>query len=594
MSVRPALAAAAAALSLTLGAASPAVAAPPLPFGHACTPQTGTLFCPTANDAARVASFDGTPIDVDVTLPDGQGDGPFPTILLLHGYGGDKTAFEKTTDPAYNATFFAQHGYAVVTPSFRGFGRSCGVTDSRTPDCAHGYIHTADQRYETRDFQTLLGMLVDEGVTRPDAIGTTGVSYGGGTSLELGYLRDRVRLPDGSLVPWTSPSGTPLRIAAAWPRWPWSDLADALVPNGRLLAPGAPLFGYRSPVGVTILQYGLALYSLAQSTGYVAPEGADPSADLTGWVKLLNGGEPYGASVQAILDEMHNYHGASGVPLEPTGAAPLLIQSGWTDDLFPVGQGLRAYDQVRAASPSAPVWMQIADLGHNRAANHPGDTAAFDQGGLAFFDRELKGVGALPAPGTVTAYTQSCPRAAAHGGGPYVAASYAGLARGVLRFSASARQRVTSTGGSTKISGDLAPLGVDPCKPIKAPIAAGTAVATTPSPGFTLLGRTVVRGRVAPHGRSPELVARLWDLDPRHGTQRLVDRAVLRVARAGAFAFELNGNGWRFAKGHTVKLELLGRDGPTFRVASTRFSLEVSRLRIELPTHERLPRSAQG
>ncbi|HEU4978657.1 MAG TPA: CocE/NonD family hydrolase [Solirubrobacteraceae bacterium] len=572
-----------------LALAAPAVAAPPLPFGHACTPQDGTLFCPTASDAQRVASFDGTPIDVDVTLP-AQGDGPFPTLLMLHGYGQDKTAFEPHpgADPDYSSAFYAQHGYAVVTPSFRGFGRSCGKPDSRTPDCAHGYIHTADTRFEARDFQTLLGILVDEGIANPNALGTTGVSYGGGTSLELAYMRDRIRLPDGSFAPWTSPNGTPLHIAAAWPRWPWSDLADSLVPNGRLLAPHTPLYAYRAPVGVPIIQYGLGLYSLALSSGFVAPQGSEQSADLTGWVNVLNGGEPYGAKALAILDEMHNYHGASGVPLEHSGAAPLIIQSGWTDDLFPVGQGLRAYDQLRRADPSAPVWMQVGDLGHSRAANHPGDTAVFDAQGLAFFERELKGAGTLPAPGTVTAFTQTCPRTARNGGGPY-RGPYASLARGVLRFGASRRQRVTSTGGNAKFANSISPFLIDPCKALRAPVEPGTAVVTARSRGFTLLGRTTIRGRAAIHGSSPELAARLWDLNPRTGTQRLVDRGILRVARQGAFAFRLDGNGWRFARGHTVKLELLGRDGPTYRPSSTKFTLEISKLRIELPTRERRP-----
>ena len=75
-------------------------AAPPNPFGHACAPQNGVLFCPTALDAQRVPSFDGVPLDVDVTLPP-TGDGPFPTIVMMHGYGGNKKAFEATSTPRH-------------------------------------------------------------------------------------------------------------------------------------------------------------------------------------------------------------------------------------------------------------------------------------------------------------------------------------------------------------------------------------------------------------------------------------------------------------------------------------------------------------
>src|SRR3954468_15360292 len=129
-----ALAVAAAVVALVPGAAQAA----PAPFGHACTPQNGVRFCPTTDLASRPASFDGTPLDVDVTLPT-TGTGPFPTILLLHGLGGDKTSFESTGgEKGYNNWFFAQQGYAVVTPTARGFGNSCGKVESRTPNCATG------------------------------------------------------------------------------------------------------------------------------------------------------------------------------------------------------------------------------------------------------------------------------------------------------------------------------------------------------------------------------------------------------------------------------------------------------------------------
>jgi predicted acyl esterase len=138
------------------------------------------LFCPTMTDVQRVPSFDGVPLDVDVTLP-ASGDGPFPTIVMMHGYGGDKTSFEGIGKAnGYNNVTYAQQGYAVVTYSARGFGRSCGTPDSRTsPVCDAGWLHLADQRYEGRDTQHLLGLLVDQGVARAGALGVTGISYGG-------------------------------------------------------------------------------------------------------------------------------------------------------------------------------------------------------------------------------------------------------------------------------------------------------------------------------------------------------------------------------------------------------------------------------
>ena len=89
---------------------------------------------------------------------------------MLHGVGGSKA------DGATDATRFAANGYAVVVPSARGFGRSCGVADSRGPGCERGWLHLADQRYEARDVQQLLGLLVDQGVADASALGVTGIS----------------------------------------------------------------------------------------------------------------------------------------------------------------------------------------------------------------------------------------------------------------------------------------------------------------------------------------------------------------------------------------------------------------------------------
>src|SRR5215218_1069012 len=120
----------AAALAATAALLVPtaAFAAPPNPFGHACAPQNGVMFCPGATLDERVPSWDGVPIDVDVTLPE-SGDGPFPTIVMVHGLGQSKTAFETTDENGdgavqrfhYNNVFYAKRGYAVVNLSQRGY-----------------------------------------------------------------------------------------------------------------------------------------------------------------------------------------------------------------------------------------------------------------------------------------------------------------------------------------------------------------------------------------------------------------------------------------------------------------------------------------
>src|SRR5262249_2078313 len=122
------------ALAPAAGAAKPK--GEPAPFGHACSAQNGVRFCPTGTPEERVPSFAGVPLDADVTLP-ATGTGPFPTIVMMHGWGGSKSDFESASPAGdgnetfdYNNVYYAQHGFAVVNYSARGWGRSCGSLES--------------------------------------------------------------------------------------------------------------------------------------------------------------------------------------------------------------------------------------------------------------------------------------------------------------------------------------------------------------------------------------------------------------------------------------------------------------------------------
>jgi fermentation-respiration switch protein FrsA (DUF1100 family) len=574
----------------------------PAPFGHPCTSRAdGTRFCPTTDAGPGrtvdgVPSFDGVPLDVDVTLP-ATGSGPFPTVVMLHGYGNDKTSFESDTPDGdgsntyhYNNDFYARAGYAVVTYTARGFGHSCGggpAADHSGP-CAQGYIRLADTRYEARDTQYLLGLLVDQKLAAPDALGVTGISYGGGQSIELAYLRNRIRLPDGSLAPWRSPKkGTPLAIRAAWPRWPWSDLADALLPNGRFLdTQVAPVAQSTSPIGIELQSYVSGLFALGKSSGYYcgdAPQSApctNPDADLNRDFALINAGEPPTPEAQAAIAEIVAHHQGYGLPGTP---APLLIENGWTDDLFPPEHALRVYNQAKAA---APVALQFGDLGHSRGSNKPTVNHAFNDQGAAFFGGYLRHRGTPPAPGSVTAYTQTCP-ASTPDGGPYTAGSYAALHTGTVSFGSAAPQAVAPV-GDPATSAEFDPIGgtTDACKTISAQDAPGTAVYTRPVTGpVTLLGLPTVTATIATTGDFGELDSLLFDVAP-DGTERLISRGAYRLesSQSGPVTFQLHGNGYRFEAGHTIKLVLLGSDAPYLRRSNAPFAVQVSDLTATLPT----------
>jgi fermentation-respiration switch protein FrsA (DUF1100 family) len=564
-------------------------AAEPAPFGHPCKAQDGVRFCPTESLAQRVPSFDGVPLDVDVTLPP-AGEGPFPTIVMMHGWGDDKTSFEATAPAGdgnetydYNNIYYAQHGYAVVNYSARGWGRSCGTLESRleTPACSEGWIRLADQRYEVRDTQYLLGLLADEKITRPTAIGVTGISYGGGQSIELAYLRNQIRLPDGSFAPWRSPKGKKMQIAAAFPRWPWSDLVDALEPNGRFLdTEVVPPGQSREPIGVEIQSYVTGLYALGNTSGYIAPPGLDPEADLTEWYALVNAGEPYEVEAEAIADQIYDYHQGYGLPGRP---APMLLESGWTDDLFPPEQSLRVYNAVRAQKGYAA--LMVGDLGHSPGSNKEDTDHAFNEEGAAFFESRLKHAGKAPRSGSVTAYTQTCP-AGAPAGGPYSATKWSKLRHGTVSFGSTTAQTITSLGGNPVIAAEFDPIvNSDACKAVKAETELDTANYTLTSPGFTLLGMPTVTATINTTGPFGELAARLWDVLP-SGEQRLISRGVYRLLedQSGTITFQLHGDGYQFAAGDTVKLQLLGRDAPYYRASNGTFAIEVQNLTVTLPT----------
>ncbi|TCJ29439.1 CocE/NonD family hydrolase [Nocardioides jejuensis] len=589
-------------------ATAPASAATPAPFGRSCTPVSGVRFC----TGDRVPSFDGTPIDVDVTLPS-TGSGPWPTIVLLHGLGGDKTALEpnapqtSTLAPRilpltehYSNLWYAQHGYAVMAASARGFGNSCGGGGTpqawtQTGACAKGFIRLADQRYEAHDTQHLLGLLADEGITQPTKIGVTGFSYGGGQALQLGELKDKVRLTDGSFVPWRSPQGKTMRIGAAYGEWLWSDLMSAVMPNGRfrddVVSSGASTL---APTGVMTQSYTHALYALAATTGYIANPampGTHPW-DLTTAVAQMDLGEPYGASLQAIAAEFRKYHGSVDIPGSP---APLLVESGWNDDFFPATESLREYNTVRAENPGAFVSMMLGDVGHSRDANRHRASLAFNDTAFRFFEQHLKGVAGGPANGSVLAYTTTCPAlgdTAVADGGPYRAASWNAIHPGSLTFGSAATQTVNPLLGDLTIGPrfdaipSTNPLGTaDPCRSIAGINPKGSALYTRHlTASHVMLGRPTIRATVTTLGGPGQLAGRLWDVAP-DGTQRLVTRGVYRLTpgQTGTIGFQLNGNGYRFDAGHTIKLEIAPSDAPTYRASTSLFTATLTGLTVTLP-----------
>ncbi len=553
----------------------------------------------------RFKSFDGTPLDVYVTLPEAPAsgtDGDYPLVVQSHGWGDPPTGPDDRQYGGPTADEWARDGYAVLQFAARGWGDSCGTAASRQVNsaaCAKGYIRLDDYRYEARDVQYAIGLLVDERIADANRIGVTGESYGGGVTLELATLKNRVMNANGSLSPWRSPHGTPLHIAAAAPYATWSDMEYALMPNGRafdstVTSPTADLL----PFGVMKNSIDVGLYDVGSLGGYYSAPGLNPQADLTTWFTALNAGEPYTTAQDKYqLRQIAQFHspyylldGAYGTGRE--APAPLLIANGFTDDVFPADEALRYYNLERSLYPSDPIGLFFADIGHQRADNKPADDALLAPRIKAFFDHYVKGTRPQPTLG-VTALTQTCPSSVASRG-PYHAATWAALHPGEVDFNSKPAQTILSTAGSSTISKAFDPvLGGLACTTAPA-TDEGAGVATYRLPtaagsGYTLLGSPTVIADLDVTGKFAYIAARLLDVDPATNTETLVARGVYRIdpnAPDGLQAFQLHPGAWHFAAGHVAELELLGRDAPYLRPSNGVFSISVSNLQLRLPVHE--------
>jgi predicted acyl esterase len=578
-------------LALLAGVVPAAGAATPRPFGQLdCAAREGVRFC-----EGRVATFDGVPLDLNVTLP-ASGEGDFPLVVLSHGWGGAKYPLVDAGDRANvsgSSLPWAQRGYAVLSITARGFNGSCGRPDSRVAaGCERGWIKLDDTRYEIRDVQHLVGRLVDDGLVDPVRVGVHGGSYGGGVSNALALLRNRIMRPDGTYAPWVSPKGRRVQLAAAAPYIPWSDLVYSLTPNGRTLDYVMPRpDDSRKPAGVMKQSFVSGLYALGSTTGTYAPPGADAGADLTRWFAQIGAGEPYdgNAAIAQIADEIYAHHSSIAIDrgVEP---APILIANGWTDDLFPVDEALRLRNAIAARWPDTPFAMMHFDFGHQRGTGKKADVARYREHVVDWMDRWVKGDRRTSVLTGVETLTQTCP-ATAPSGGPFRAGSWPELRRGEVRHDVASAGTVTSAGGDPGIAQAIDPIagGGDACAQVDAADESGTVNVRLPAAGgegYTLMGAPTVVADLAVTGEFAQLAARLWDVAP-DGRQTLVARGVYRPDPSGRQVFQLHPNGWRFAPGHAPKLQLLGRDAPYARASNGAFSIEVANLQLRLPVVDR-------
>ena len=560
-------------------------------LGIPCVPDEGGVrFC-SGSIATRVPTWDGVPLDVDVWLPPPEHEAPHPLIVGLHGFGATKFG-------AFNnervAVDFARKGYLAMGYSARGQGASCGVPFSRTsPACDRGWVHLADARYEGRDTQYLAGLLVDAGLAEP-RIGVTGTSYGGGQTLMLATLRNRTMLPDGRLVPWRSPAGTPMEVAAAAPKIGWSDLAYALTPTGRTLD-----YRSRNPygerMGIVKQSYLEGLFLVGEG-GYYAPEGADPEADIRAWKKFVSAGEPYDPAMVAEIRRQFGrfrsaYYAQSSLPRrERIPPAPTVIWNGWADDIMPASEPLRYANFVQSEFPGSSIGVIMGEGFAHPRGSLTAPATLHDAERAILFDRYLMGdTEAQPLDGVMVT-TQAC--GGVDGLGPFRTPTWRAQHPSVVTAGGGEPQEFDSAGGSTENSLQTDPFTGDACRTVSAtrdPGAATYESRPAPAGGFTLIGSPTITARLRIEGDYPQITARVWDVSP-GGEQTMVQHGTYRPERDGVQTFQIHPSGWHFAEGHVAKLELLGRDAPYAQPSNGSFSMTAEDVLLELPVRERAER----
>ncbi|MFI7539395.1 alpha/beta fold hydrolase [Streptosporangium sp. NPDC049376] len=311
---------------------------------------------------------DDQQVTLDATFFPPAGGGRAPAVLLAHGFGGSKESVREA------AVRLAGEGYAVLTWSARGFGRSTGQIALNSPD------------YEVKDVRQLLDWLARRPEVSLDAagdpkVGVAGGSYGGAIALMAAAYDNR--------------------IDAIVPQITWHDLADALFPeaggrgplNGVFKRMWAGLFfsrGGTSPAPGPLRG--------ATPTGEAPPASAQEVRCGRFLPELCDVYQRIAETGRATPEAIETLRRSSPVSVPGRIKVPTLLLQGTRDSLFPLGQ---ADANARAvAATGAPVAVAWFDGGHDGG---DGEADWIHERTTAWFARYLKGdAGQATVPFTVT------------------------------------------------------------------------------------------------------------------------------------------------------------------------------------------------
>ena len=311
---------------------------------------------PVTARTLRIAVTDGPGHDqhvsLDATFFTPPGHGRVPAVLLAHGFGETKDAVRREAEQ------LARAGFAVLTWSARGFGRSTGQVALDAPD------------YEVSDVEQLVSWLARQPRVRLDRpgdprVGITGASYGGALAL-LAAAYDH-------------------RIDAVVPQTTWYNLATALFPNAASGA-GVPA----GPAGgVFKKQWAGLLFTQGTTPIHEAPIfealcGRFLPAVCAMYQQVATAGRPTPQAI-SLLERSSPSSVAGRID------APTLLIQGESDSLFGLDQANANYRAIRRnGAPVDMVWFAGGHDGGNQ------ETSQVNQLTEQWFERWLR-------PGTAAA-----------------------------------------------------------------------------------------------------------------------------------------------------------------------------------------------
>ena len=492
----------------------------------------------------------GNPVQLDARLLVPDGAGPFPALLINHGYLGDKGGDGDTAAAA------ARNGYIVLRYSSRGFGQTLGQVD---------LVGTK----ETHDMLTAIHWLNNPANVPiwTDHIAHYGGSYGGAHDLALAAAND--------------PAVKALVAAATW-----TDLYDGLLPNN-----------------VLKISYETGFYAAgrARTDGYnnyakeldVMEAKVAAGVDLDGVHDLLRD-----HSIVGKWDRVHT---------------PIFLIQGLNDGLFDGNSAIQNYNELKARNVPVRLYLGGIGHPPARASGGP-EIAHLGDEVTAWMDHYVRGIDngidrAAPIEFAPSKYFDNSYLAQNHaattlpfgqphgfnicpgnpGRGTLSSSPCTGLLPTVLAAGTGGDPVSEPVVGKQLGDGWQAQFGtpfpslatrVDVARYDSAPLAQDTLFAGIPSLRLQVISDNAGDGAPTSGAAAYQVDPKIYDVDP-DGNATLITRGayseaigqgtkVKHTAAFDAFAFA-----WTFKAGHSIRLSLSSADFGYLRPNSAAFEVAI-------------------